>query len=351
MEKTSKRRDRLYDSALMASIVLFIILATIIAIYKLNEDYFTDNSRFRKLVESISTKADEVSYPKVNIKVNFTQSDDKSLVISLENPISVGNVSVRDEFTENKCVITLSGYEEYVTNDIEFKGDLSVMGAAGAYSQDGNVVIEVFCNDGYDYSTSVDDESVVVRFDEIESKYEYKAVVWVPYSDKNRLGVSMFKDEFEEYGKDNRIKLYLTSELENEYTQEDIIEYANGIGANLVMGIDTEKSSDDKSYITGICNTLYFMPDYDSTRLSVNMVGGFLKTLNYEVRDFEEAGMDNPLVYEATVPSAMIKLSVAEDETKSDESTYNLYENIYYGIINTLDSVLAEWRYNGYEGE
>jgi hypothetical protein len=351
MEETSKRRDKLYDSALTASIVLVLILATIIAIYKLNEDYFTDNSRFRKLVESISTKADEVSYPKVNIKVNFTESDDKNPVISLENPIAVGNVSVRDEFTENKCVITLSGYEEYITGDIELKGDLSVMGAAGAYSQDGDVVVEVFCNNSYDYSVSVDEESVIVGFDEVDSQYDYKAVVWVPYSNQNRLGVSMFKDELDEYGKDNRIKLYLTSELENEYTQEDIIDYANEIGADMVIGIYTDKSEDGKSNLTGICNTLYFMPDYDSTRLCINMVGGFLKAFNYEVRDFEEAEADNPLVYEATVPAALIRLSLAEDETKSDESTYNLYENIYYGIVNTLDSVLAEWRYNGYEGE
>lgn len=351
MEKTSKRRDRLYDSALTASIALFIILATVVAIYKLNEDYFTDNSRFRKLVESISTKADEVSYPKVNIKVNFTESDDKRLVISLRNPIASGNVSVRDEFTENKCVITLSGYEEYIAGNIDLKGDLSVMGAAGAYSQDGNVVVEVFCNDSYDYNVSVDEESVVVSFDDVESKYEYKAVIWVPYSNQNRLGVSMFKDELDKYGKDNGIKLYLTSELENEYTQEDIIQYANGIDADMVIGIDTEKSNTDKSYMTGICNTRYFMPDYDSARLSVNMLNGFLGALNYEVRDFEEADTDNPLVYEATVPSALIKLSLADDETKSDESTYKLYENIYYGIVNTLDSVLTEWRYNGYESE
>jgi hypothetical protein len=46
------------------------------------------------------------------------------------------------------------------------------------------------------------------------------------------------------------------------------------------------------------------------------------------------------------VPSAVIRLSVADSVTGTDEGMYNLYEGVYYGLKNTIDSVIAKWRLN-----
>jgi hypothetical protein len=344
METTSDRRDMLYKAAFSASVAFVIILATIMTVYKLNEDYFSDNSRFRMLMDSISTKEENVSYPKMNIKVDFVDSNEKCLVIPLETYIGSENVSVKEEFTNNKYVITLSGYGEFITGDITLNGDLNMMGAAGAYLQNGNVVVEVYCNDNYGYYVKVSDTAVTVDFYNVDEKYDYKAVVWVPYSDNNKLGIPMFKDELEEYAGDRGIKLYLSSDLENEYSQNDIIEFANNIKADMVIGIETKRSTDAKSYMAVICNTLFFMPDYDSARLALDLLDGFANAFDYEIGDFIEADFDDPLVYEAKVPAAVIRLSVMDDVTRTDEGMYKLYEGVYYGVENTIDNVIAKWR-------
>jgi hypothetical protein len=349
MEDISERRNRLYNTAVAASIIFVIVLATIMVIFKLNEDYFTDNSRFSMLMDTIGMKEVEVSYPKVNIKVNFNDGGDKSLVIPLQTALTADDVNVRDEFTQKKYVISLSGYEQYIAGDIDLVGDLEIMDAAGAYYQNGNVYVEVYCDGDYDYDVVGGDSSVVVNFYEVDSRYDYKAVVWVPFSDRNRLGIPMFEDELTEYARENGIKLYLASELEDEYSQSDLIEYANNIKADMVIGISVENSTDSDSYMTGICNTAYFMPEYDSARLSVNLVEGFASVMNFDVREFEEADTDWPLVYIATVPAAAIKLSVLESAMETDEDMYKLYENIYYGIENTIDNVVSEWRLNDNE--
>jgi N-acetylmuramoyl-L-alanine amidase len=176
-------------------------------------------------------------------------------------------------------------------------------------------------------------------------------VVWVPFSDKNRLGLPMFEEELEEYAKKNGIKLYLTSELEDEYSQNDIISYANSINADAVIGILMDNSGDFNPYMMGICNTSYFMPDYNSAKLSVNLVGSFANVMNFDVKEFEEAGDDCPLVYEARVPSALVELFVPNSAMETDEDKYNIYENIYYGIRNTIDSVISDWRLNDNENK
>jgi hypothetical protein len=323
-----------------------IILATITIVYKLNEDYFTDNSRFKMLMDSVSDKVEDGSYPKVNIKVDFNDGGDNSLVIPLETPIDSENVSVKEVFTENKYVISLADYGEYITGDINLIGDLSIMDAAGAYSQNGNVVVEVYCNDNYGYDVEVGESTVTVYFYDLSKEYDYKAVVWVPYSDSNQLGIPMFEDELEEYAKEYGIKLYLPSELEGEYSQGDIIVFANKIKADMVIGIETKRSTEPDSYMAVICNTLFFMPDYDSAALALDLLEGFSNAFDYDVRDFIEADLDDPLVYEAKVPSAVIRLSVADSVTGTDEGMYNLYEGVYYGLKNTIDSVIAKWRLN-----
>jgi hypothetical protein len=240
-------------------------------------------------------------------------------------------------------------YEEHVADEINLVGDLKIMDAAGAYFQNGNVTVEVYCNDSYGYDVAVDNSSVTVNFYNVDDRYGYKAVVWTPYSERNRFSISTFEDELEQFAQDRGIKLYLAWQLENEYSQDDIIEFSNGIGADMVVGIDMEELAQDlteSSYMYGVCNTSYFIPEFDSTALSIKLVEGFAQALDFEVKEFEEADLDTPLVYDAVVPTALIRLAVSEKENE-----YSLTENIIYGIENTINSVIDEWGQDNNEGE
>jgi hypothetical protein len=343
MEEISVRRNRLYNKAMIASVIFGVIALITMTIFRINGAYFTEKSRFGLLADGTSTKEPEVSYPKINIKVDFKDGGDKSLVIPLETPVDIENISVREEFTENKYVITLSEYGENITGALSLVGDLDIMDAAGAYTQNENVVVEVYCNNNYDYDIALDNSAVTINFYDVDSIYDYKAVLWLPFSDKSRLSSVGLKQELMRFTQENGIKLYMTSELEDEYSQNDIIDFANGIMADMVIGIETETSKGTTSYMTGICNPLYFMPDYDSARLAVNLVEEFAHVLNFEVNEFIEQDTDYPIVYKATVPSAVIRLSLSESEIESDLEEYNFNENIVIAIENTINSALAEW--------
>jgi hypothetical protein len=346
MDTISEKRSRLYNIALIISAIFGILLVAGMTIFKLNEDYFNGNIRFQHLMESMGTKEDEISYSKVNIKVDFSNGGDKSLFIPLEMSIDEDCVTVREEFTENKYVISLAGYGEYIKDEIKLVGDLGIMDAAGAYSQDGNVIVEVYCNDTYDYDVVVADSSITVNFYDLGVGYDYSAVIWTPYLEKNRFSISTFEDELVKFAEDEGIKLYLTWNLENEYTQNDIVEFANNIGADMVIGIDIEYSDDKDSYMSGVCNTSYFIPDFDSASLSVKLVEGFAQAVDFQVREFDEADVDMPIVYEAVVPAAAIRFYVSESENE-----YNFTENIIDGIKYTINGVIMEWRQSDNEGE
>jgi hypothetical protein len=348
METISKKRDRLYNIAMILSIIFGIILAVCMVLYKLNEDYFNGNIRVQQLMESVSTKEDEASYPKVNVKVDFSDGGDRSLVIPLETPIDADAVTVREEFTQNKYVISLPEYGENSVDEISLVGDLGIMAAAGAYSQNGNIVVEAYCDNAYDYEVAVSDTSVTVNFCDLNDRYEYKVVVWTPYLEESYVAFSLFEDELIQYADKNGIKLYLTWNLENEYSQDDIVEFSNKIGADMIIGVDLDVSTEElvQSYMAGICNTSYFMPDFNSAKLSIRLVEEFAKVLDLEILDFEEADIDTPLVYNAILPSAMIRICVSEKE-----NGYSLAGNIVEGIENTISSVIDEWRQNNNESE
>jgi hypothetical protein len=332
----AEKHDGLYNATLIACVMFMVLLAAGIAFLKLNETPL-------ETTKPLGNEEDVV-YPKINIKVDFSDGGDKSLIIPIQAPIDEKDISVQEEFMENKYVITMAGYADNVSEEIGLIGDLNILDAAGAYSQNENVTVEAYCDDVYDYDVVVDDSSIVVNFYNIDEKYDHKALLWTPYQERGLFVSTGFGDELSAYAKERGIKLYQTCELGDEYSQDDVIKFANKIKADMVIGIDIEDAQGANSYMAGVCNTSYFMPDFDSAGLSVELVDGFAQSLDLEVRDFIEADANTPLVYNAVVPSALIRLCVPAN-------SYNLNEKIINGIENTIDNVIMKWGNGNDEGE
>ncbi len=264
-------------------------------------------------------------------------------LLSVQEPIAAEDISIREEFIQNKYVITLSGYSENVPNRMELVSDSTIMDAVGVYRQNEDVVVEVYCRDLYDYDLTMGNGSLTVDFKEIGDSYAASAVIWFPYDDRNRLALPEWRQSIDRFAEDNRIKLYLASDMQEEYSQEEVILFANRIGADMVLGVQVEENNGQQSYLTGICNTTYFKPDYNSTHLSVVMAEAFLETTQIEMRGFEEGGDSHALVSGATVPSAVIKISLIQKDMEGVENEYKLNEKIVAALVKTMGDILQDY--------
>ncbi|MDE6053563.1 MAG: hypothetical protein K2G55_07355, partial [Lachnospiraceae bacterium] len=257
---TAGKRDRLYRSMQILSVVFAVVSIMVMAGFKMNEGFFDASSRIGILMESVNAQEDSLSAPKVNVRTNFKDEAKSRLVIPLMEPIASEDVSVREEFVQNKYVITLSEYSQNVPNGVELVSDSMIMDAVGVYRQNNNVVVEVYCRDLYDYELMISSNTLTVSFKKIEDSYAASAVVWFPYNDRNRLVLPEWRQSLDKFAVDNHMKLYMASDMQEEYTQEDVIAFANGIHADMVFGVQLEETSEQQSYMTGICNTTYFIP-------------------------------------------------------------------------------------------
>ena len=225
--------------------------------------------------------------------------------------------------------------------------DSTIMDAVGVYRQNEDVVVEVYCGELYDYELAVGNGALTVDFKEIGDSYAASAVVWFPYTDRNRLALPEWRQSIEKFAQDNQIKLYMASDMQEEYTQEDVVSFANRIHADMVLGVQVEESSGQQSYMKGVCNTTYFIPDFNSAHLSVVMAEAFLESVQgavqMEMRGFEEGDDSCVLVSEATVPSAVIQISLTQKDMESVENEYKLNGKIVEALEKTMEVILQDY--------
>ena len=346
----AERRDRLYKSMQTIAIGFVVVSIAVMTGFKINEDFFDASSRIGILMESVNTQESGLSAPKVNVRTSFQDEKKSRLVIPLQEPIASEDISIREEFIQNKYVITLSGYSSNVPNGVELVSDSTIMDAVGVYRQNEDVVVEVYCSDLYDYDLVTGSSSLTVNFKEIGDSYAASAVVWFPYADRSRLSLPEWRQSIDQFAADNHIRLYMASDLQEEYSQEDIVLFANRIGADMVLGVQVEGNSEQQSYMTGICNTTYFIPDYNrayyNAQPSVVMAEAFLEAVQIQMRGFEEGGDRYVLVSEATVPSAVIRISLTQRDMESVESEYKLNGKIVAALEKTMGDIVQSYIIN-----
>ncbi|MDE6363583.1 MAG: hypothetical protein K2L86_04855, partial [Lachnospiraceae bacterium] len=127
------------------------------------------------------------------------------------------------------------------------------------------------------------------------------------------------------------------------YTQEDVIQFANEIHADMVLGVQIDKTQEPQAFMTGVCNSVYFIPVYNSAALSVMMAEAFAEITAVQMKGFEEAGSSDVLVSEATVPSALIKISLTQKDMESVESEYQLDAKVVSALEKTIDEVVKHY--------
>lgn len=339
----SGKRDQIYRCVMTAVVFFAAVSVMVMFAFKQHEGFFDASSRIGILMESVNAQETRASASKLNVRTTFRDENSKRLVLPLKEPIAGSDINIREEFTQNKYVITLTGYSKYMPSSVELVSDSSIMDAVGVYRQQADVVVEVYCVDWYDYELVTEDTALTVKFQEIGEQYAASAVIWLPYEDRNRLALPEWRQRLEKTAADHQIRLYLAPDMQEAYTQADVIRFANEMHADLVLGVQIGKTQEPQASMTGLCNTVYFIPDYNSASLSVVMAEAFAEITAIQMKGFEEAGSSDVLVSEATVPSALIKISLTQKEMESVEREYQLNEKVVSALEKTIDEVVKRY--------
>ena len=336
----AQNRDTLYKMSAAIAIVLFIATAALIIAFKINEDFFDASSRFGLLMKSANAQEENEAYPKINVKAEFDDSGEAKLVIPLGMLDPGDDIVVREEFTKNKLIIKLEGASEYISDGIRLTSDSQIMDAVGIYRQNLDVFVEVYCRDTYSYILSNTGRNLTVSFFPLRTNYDAVAVVYLPYEDRNRFALPEWQQSITKFASENRIRLFMASNMQEPYTQQEIIEFAKKIDADIVLGLEVSTDADSSQTMgTAICNTTYFMPDFNSAQLSVVFAEAFLSETQFKISGFAEADESTPLVYRATCPAAMIKISQSQKDADSVEAVYKLNEKLVATLTHTLGDI------------
>lgn len=338
----SQKRDTFYKLSVGVAIVFFAVAASLITAFKLNEDFFDANSRLGLLMESINAQEENDAYPKINVKVEFDDRNEAKLVIPLGMLEFDDDIVVREEFTKNKLIIKLAGASEYISDGIKLTSDSQIMDAVGVYRQNLDVFVEVYCRAPYSYVLSNLGGQLTVSFFPLKTNYDAVAVVYLPFEDRNRFALPEWQQRIMEYAAQNRIRLFMASNMQEPYTEQEIIEFAEKIDADMVLGIKVSiDPSISQTVGTAVCNTTYFLPDFNSAQLSVVFAEAFLSETPFQILGFEEANEYTPLVYMATCPASMLKVSQTQREADSVEAVYKLNEELVATILRTLGTIYS----------
>lgn len=338
----ARRRDQLYKKSAVVAVAFCIAAAALMASFKLNEDFFDASSRFGLLMESVNAQEENSAYPKINVKAEFDDKEESRLVIPLDALADYGNITIHEEFTKNKLVVTLKGASENIQDGIRLTSDSRIMDAVGIYRQNLDVVVEVYCKETYSYAVENMGNALIVNFLPLRTNYDAVAVIYIPYEDKNRLELPEWHQSLEKYVSDNRIRLFMSSDMQEQYTQQDVIEFAETIGADVVLGIDVSVDAQaQQTTATAICNTTYFISDFNSAQLSVIFAEELVSETQITFLGFNEADESTPLVSMATRPSAMLKIAQSQKDAENVETVYKLNERIVAVIKNTLRGIYA----------
>ncbi|MCM1182655.1 MAG: N-acetylmuramoyl-L-alanine amidase [Roseburia sp.] len=338
----SLKRDRFHAQARAAAVVLCALSVLLMVGFKLNESFLDANSRFSLLMESVNRVEENLSYPKINVRAEFSDVPGAQLVLLPDAPIPAEHVSVREEFTGNKLVVTLSGASEAVQDGVRLIMDSGIMDAVGVYRQNQDVVVEIFCNDTYNWELHTQENGIAVSFEALRETADKIVVVYMPYEDRNRLAIPEWQQSLSKFAADNGVRLFLSYNMQESYTGQEIVAFANAVRADMLLGIEVKASAQGtKTDVVTVCNPAYFIPDFNSAQLAILLEEAFADVTGAEPAGFRECGAEDVLVSEAVIPAALIELSVPQSELERVELLYKLNESILAALKRTITDAVG----------
>ena len=185
-----QKRDRLYRGTLIATILFTLAACGLMISFKSFEAYFDSHGRIAMVAEAALVGQENAmtsSIRKRNFPVTVVDEPGARLVIPFTAQIPKDKITIYEEFVQNKLVITLKGGVSYVEEGAVLTSDSAWMEAVGVYMNDGDIVIEVYCQEACGYQTAYENRTLTLSFLPLRDQYERIIVVYTPWENRSHL--------------------------------------------------------------------------------------------------------------------------------------------------------------------
>ena len=260
-------QDRLYRHAVIWTIIFAVVSCAVMVTFKMNDAYFDSYSVV--LLQEDNAPQEQTSVARYNMKVELEDKAQSELILPLTQKLSADHVTVREDFVEEKLVVTMKGAASCLGSGSLVTIDSNILDAVGVYRQQEDIVLEMYCKDAYGYELSLEENQLVVSFVPLRSQYQIVSVIYVPLKDRERL-VNQDMQELDKIARAYGMKVYKTWQMQTEYSQQQVVDFANQIHADMLLGIGVEEGA-GQDRIETLCNAGYFIPDFGGVDLAAVM--------------------------------------------------------------------------------
>ena len=333
----TQKRDRLYRGALIAAILFAVSTIGLLVCFKNFEAYFDSHGRIAMVAEAAlvgQENASAGSARKRNFPVTLVDEPGAKLVIPFTAQVPKNKISVCEEFTKNKLVITLEDGVSYMEEGAALTSDSVWMEAVGVYKNDGDIVIEVYFQEFCGYETNYENGILTLSFLPLREQYERVAVVYTPWENRSSLLINEWNQYIQKLQENYRVKIFSTFALQEEYRNEDVINFANNVRADIVICM--ELVDQDVTNIVTICNPDYFIPEFGNVELAALMQQEYAKITGMTAIGVKACEEDTySWLKKSWVPTALTQFCVPL-RSENIEQTYTLNQKMMEALENIV---------------
>ncbi len=264
-----QRRDRLYRGTVIAAMLFAVVTCGVLICFKSYEEYFDSHGRIAVVAEAALVEQKNAalsSIRKRNFKVTIVDEPGAGLVIPFAAQTQKSNISISEEFTQNKLVITLKNGTSYIKEGATLTSDSDWMDAVGVYRHEQDIVIEVYCLETSGYQMAYENERLTLSFLPLREQYAHRVVVYVPWSNRNHIHRNEWIQTVQKLEEEYPVKIFSSISMQEEYTAESVAEFANQIHADMVVGMELVDSEQEE--VVTLCNPDYFIPEFGNVELA-----------------------------------------------------------------------------------
>lgn len=334
-----QKRNGLYRGSVIAVGIFVLVAFGLIGCFKYYEDYFDSHGRIAVVAEAALLEQNSASLSgirKRNFRVNVVDEPLAKLVVPFQVQTQMSNITVCEEFTKNKLVVTLKGGTSYIEEGATITSDSVWMEAVGVYRHDKDIVIEVYCHDVCGYQMSYEDNRLTLSFLPLREQYNQFVVVYTPWSNLRDLHRNEWNQELQKLQEEYSVKIFSSIAMQEEYTNQEVVEFANRIHADMLIGMELVNSDD--SQVVTICNPQYFIPFFGNVELAALLEQEFVQITGLPGMGIKQVENEQDWLTLSGVPTALTQFYVSLEQ-KNVEQNYNLNQKMMKALGNVIGQV------------
>lgn len=278
-----------------------------------------------------------------------------AIVIPLEDGIKAENVVVENHYMDRELWIGINGGSTAFYETSAITGNLKQIIDGGYDYEDGTLWIKLELQNVYEFQSTMENNSLTVEYVKPSELYD-KIIVLDAGHGGDDIGIKadatgekditlnialLLREKLAQ----SDIKVYFTRTGDETIPEENRVQLADELDADMLISIHANDSEDESRYgIVTTCNSRYFIQDFNSVDLADILEQEVVKATDGYALGIEEATDEDVLLKEASIPAAMLKvgyLTNRQEEAKLDKDDYQqkIADGIYNAIMRAFEEI------------